>query len=125
MKMSKENAFKIVQTRITSIDSMLSRHSTQTHIAILIKRGKLLDIATNAIGSRSKGCGYSRSTIHAERAVLKKIGDLSKLSGAIMIVIRIAKGTHDIVNSEPCHGCKYHLEKCIKNYGLRCVYYSV
>lgn len=95
------------------------------HVALLYRRGKLLGVATNFVGSRNKGCGYDHRTIHAERAVLKKVGDHTKLSGAILIVIRIAKGTREIVNSEPCHSCRCHLEKCIKTYGLRTIYYSV
>lgn len=124
MRLSKESALRLVEDHI-SIESTLTRHSTQTHIAILIKRGKMLDFAMNAVGSRSKGCGYSRSTIHAERAVLKKVGDVSKFAGASLIVIRISKGTKAVINSEPCHACRCHLEKCIRCYGLKSVYYSV
>lgn len=124
MRLSKESAFRLVEDKL-SIESSLLRHTTQTHIAILIKRGKVLDFALNSVGSRSKGCGYSRSTIHAERAVLKKVGDVSKFAGASLIVIRISKGTKDVINSEPCHACRCHLEKCMRCYGLRSVYYSV
>jgi hypothetical protein len=100
------------------------KHNTQAHIAILMKRGKVIEIASNSLGSRSKGPGYDTRTIHAERAVIKKVGDTSKLAGAILIVIRIARGTHEAVNSEPCHSCRCHLEKCMREYGLKQVYYS-
>jgi hypothetical protein len=123
MRLSKEAALRLVEGYIT-IDSTFLRHSTQTHIAILVKRGKMMEFALNAVGSRSKGCGYSRSTIHAERAVLKKVGDVSKFAGASLIVIRLAKGTKEVTNSEPCHACRCHLEKCMRTYGLKCVYYS-
>jgi hypothetical protein len=123
MRLSKESALGLVKDYI-SIESTLMRHTTQTHIAILIKRGKMMEYALNTVGSRSKGCGYSRSTIHAERAVLKKVGDVSKFAGASLIVIRLAKGTKGVTNSEPCHACRCHLEKCMKSYGLKCVYYS-
>ncbi len=96
----------------------------QVHIAIIMKRGKFIEIASNFVGSRNSGCGYDNRSIHAERAVLKKVGDISKLSGAVLIVIRISKGTREIVNSEPCHSCRCHLEKCVKHYGLKQVYYS-
>jgi hypothetical protein len=99
-------------------------HRTHLHIAILQNRGKLLAIATNALGSRSKGCGYSDRTIHAERAVIKKVGNISLLKGATMTVIRI-KDNGIIANSKPCHSCEKHLTKCIKEYGLRRVYYSI
>jgi hypothetical protein len=101
----------------------MKNHRTRLHIAILQNRGKLLAIATNAIGSRSKGAGYSERTIHAERAVLKKVGNVSLLKGATMTVIRIKKDG-SIGYSKPCHSCSMHLNKCMKEYGLRKVYYS-
>ena len=107
-----------------SIDSVWMKHTTSIHIAILIKRGKVIDIASNGVGTRSKGCGYTTRTIHAERALIKKVGDMSKLDGASIIVIRIMRGTGEVGNSEPCHSCKCHLEKCIKQHGLKQVYYS-
>jgi hypothetical protein len=96
----------------------------QNHVALVIKRGKILDIASNALGTRGKGCGYNTRTIHAERAVIKKLGDNNKLNGAILIVIKISKYKNEIGYSEPCHSCKCHLEKCIKQYGLKRIYYS-
>lgn len=123
MRINKDTTYTMVKELI-SIDSLLLRHQTQLHIAILIKRGRILEIACNSVGSRSKGPGYSKHTIHAERAVLKKIGDVSRLNGASLIVIRISKGMREIVDSEPCHACKCHLEKCMKDYGLKHVYYS-
>ena len=100
------------------------KHRTQAHIAVLMKRGKILEIASNSLGSRSRGSGYDTRTIHAERAVIKKVGDISKLYGAILVVIRVSKGTKEVVNSEPCHSCKCHLEKCMREHGLKYVYYS-
>lgn len=123
MKINKSVALDIVQKYI-SLDSIILRHSTSTHIAILIKRGKILGIAPNAVGSRSRGSGYESYTIHAERAVIKKLGDISKLYGATLVVVRIMKGTKQLGNSEPCHSCKCHLEKAMKEHGLRHVYYS-
>ena len=99
------------------------KHSTSLHFAILYKRGKVIATATNAVGSRSRGCGYSKHTIHAERAVLKKIGDISQLRGAELFVVRLNK-SNDFMNSEPCHACKRHLTKCMREYGLKAVYYS-
>ena len=123
MKLSKATALQMIQSEF-SVDSVWLKHNTQVHIAILMKRGKILEIASNAVGTRSKGSGYQERTIHAERAVLKKVGDISKLNGAILIVIRIMRGTKEVGNSEPCHSCRCHLEKCMKEHGLRCVYYS-
>ena len=61
-------------------------HNTCLHVAAIVKRGKVLATAQNRIGSRSKGSGYSKQTIHAERAVVKKLGDISKLRGATLCV---------------------------------------
>jgi|UniRef100_A0A6C0DT04 hypothetical protein len=123
MKLSKATALQMIQSEI-SVDSVWLKHNTQVHIAILMKRGKILEIASNAVGTRSKGSGYQERTIHAERAVLKKVGDISKLNGAILIVIRIMRGTKEVGNSEPCHSCRCHLEKCMREHGLRQVFYS-
>lgn len=124
MRLNKDTALDLVNGLI-SVDSIWLKHKTQAHIAILMKRGKVLEVASNSIGSRSKGPGYESRTIHAERAVIKKVGDMSKLAGATLVVIRIMKGTKEVGNSEPCHSCKCHLEKCIRQHGLRHVYYSV
>ena len=123
MKLSKATALQMIQSEF-SVDSVWLKHNTQVHIAILMKRGKILEIASNAVGTRSKGSGYQERTIHAERAVLKKVGDISMLNGAILIVIRIMRGTKEVGNSEPCHSCRCHLEKCMREHGLRQVFYS-
>jgi deoxycytidylate deaminase len=124
MKFNKKNTLELIEKYISIESVSMKTNLRQVHIAILIKRGKILDIASNFVGSRNSGCGYDNRTIHAERAVLKKVGDTNKLAGATLIVIRIAKGTKELVNSEPCHSCQCHLEKCIKEYGLKQVYYS-
>lgn len=123
MKLNKDTALNLIQGLI-SVDSVYMKHNTQIHIAILMKRGKIMEVASNSVGSRSKGSGYQERTIHAERAVIKKVGDTSKLNGATLVVIRIMKGTREVGNSEPCHSCRCHLEKCIREHGLRQVYYS-
>lgn len=98
-------------------------HHTHLHYAQLIKRNKVIAVARNSVGSRSRGCGWGDQTIHAERAVVKRLGDVSQLSGCTMIVVRVNK--HDeLLNSEPCNACKLFLEKCMREYGLRKVIYS-
>lgn len=123
MKLNARNTFDLVN-RLISVEAIWNKHKTQAHVAVLMKRGKIIEIASNAIGSRSRGCGYETRTIHAERAVIKKVGDMQKLNGAVLVVIRIMKGTGEWGNSEPCHSCKCHLEKCMKEHGLRSVYYT-
>jgi hypothetical protein len=98
-------------------------HTTHYHIATIEKHGKEIARARNSIGSRSKGCGWSDRTIHAERAVVKALGDLSQLRGCVLIVIRLNK-QNEIRNSAPCHDCKLFLTKCMNKYGLRKVVYS-
>lgn len=109
---------------IIEVDSIPKVHNTELHVAILSKRGKVLAVATNRIGSRSRGCGYSNVTIHAERAVLKQV-DERELDGAEMYVIRLTASRRDVIGSKPCHSCTCHLEKCFREKGLRRVYYSV
>ena len=99
-------------------------HRTHYHQAVITKRNKVLAIAHNSVGSRSKGAGYSRQTIHAERAVVKNLGDLSLLRGATLMVYRY--NAHDkLLDSKPCNECQIFLEKCMKQYGLSKVVFSM
>jgi deoxycytidylate deaminase len=125
MRLNHTSAIREVVDRHLSFATLYGKTNLKhVHVALVYRRGKLLAVATNFVGSRARGCGYDHRTIHAERAVLKKVGDTDKLDGATLIVIRIAKGTREVVNSQPCHSCRCHLEKCITQYGLRAVYYS-
>lgn len=124
MRFRIEDIKHVVEDHISFETLYGKTHLKHVHVALLYRRGKLLALATNFLGSRTKGCGYDHRTIHAERAVLKKVGDTSKLLGAVLIVIRIAKGSREVAYSEPCHACRCHLEKCIRVYGLRTIYYS-
>lgn len=94
------------------------------HIAVLVKRGKIIETATNSIGSRSNGSGYSDLSLHAERAVVKKLGDISKLRGCTMYVWRIGFAEFYPMSSDPCSECIIFLNKCMKQYGLRNVLYT-
>ena len=99
-------------------------HRTYFHQAMITKRNKILAIAHNSVGSRSRGCGYSDQTIHAEKAVVKQLGDISKLKGATLYVYRY-NSLGDLRDSKPCSDCQLFLDKCIKEYGLRKVIFSV
>lgn len=101
----------------------MNPHRTSLHYAQILKRNKVIAFARNSVGSRSRGCGYSDMTIHAERAVVKKLGDTSKLAGCILIVWRV-NSAGDILPSKPCASCQLFLEKCKREYGLRKVVYS-
>ena len=94
------------------------------HVAFVYARGGvLLGMSTNRIGSRSSGAGFSKYTIHAERAVLRMVGDTSLLRGATLVVVRVNK-RGELLGSMPCHECTMHLTKAIRVYGLHRVYYS-
>jgi hypothetical protein len=97
--------------------------NTHWHYATIEKHGKEIASSRNRVGSRSRGCGWSNSTIHAERAAVKSLGDTSQLRGCVLTVVRINK-QGKILNSEPCYDCIKFLEKCIKKYGLLKVLYS-
>ena len=101
-------------------------HITSLHQAVLVRRGKIIAQATNKIGTRSKGVGYSNCTIHAEKNVVKHLGDYSKMKGADMYVMRRGRGENNtkLMNSKPCPDCELFLQKCIRKYGLRNVYYT-
>ena len=105
------------------MDTYKPVHRTHLHYARILRRGKSIAEARNSIGSRSKGCGYSDQSIHAERAVVKRLGDLSQLNGCVLLVVRINKAG-DFLNSKPCADCQKFLEKCMRDYGLRKVVYS-
>jgi len=103
-------------------------HFASIHVAVLIKRGKIVAEATNGFGSRSRGSGYSESSIHAERNVIKELGNIHELKGADMYVVRISRnykseGCDQFIGSKPCCQCSVFLEKCMREYGLKNVYY--
>ncbi len=104
-------------------------HFSHIHVAFLVKRGKIIAEATNGFGSRSRGSGYSASSIHAEKNVVKTLGNIHEIKGAVMYIVRISRnskseGLNQFMKSNPCHQCEVFLEKCMKEYGLKCVYYS-
>ena len=105
-------------------------HTTKLHIAIIVKRGKILAEATNKLASRSNGAASrgSQNYIHAERNVLRALGDTQKLRGADMYVMRLGHvkrdGEVEFKYSQPCPECTVMLEKCMREYGLRNVYFT-
>jgi hypothetical protein len=101
------------------------RHNASLHQAVLVKRGNIIAEATNNYGSRSRGSGYSKSSIHAEKNVVKELGDISKMRGADMYIMRFSRTDPlTFMKSAPCPSCAIFLEKCIKEYGLKNVYYT-
>jgi hypothetical protein len=100
------------------------KHYASIHRAVIVKRGRIIATASNNYGSRSRGSGYSRSSIHAEKNVVKVLGNVYKLQGADMYIMRFSRCPEmKFVKSTPCSACKIFLEKCIREYGLKNVYY--
>jgi hypothetical protein len=107
--------------------------NTIVHVAVIVLRGKIIAEATNRIGYRSI-CNktYSntfireRKNIHAEENVVRVLGDYSKLKDADMYIMRYGRGedSDKFINSKPCDKCRCFLNKCMKKYGLRNVYYT-
>ena len=116
----------IKTTRLRSVNNIV-------HIAVLVFRGKIIAEAFNRIGYRSKGdrTFYNTSirakkNIHAEENVVRVLGDYNKLRGADMYVMRFGQGENKntFINSKPCAKCECFLNKCMREYGLRHVYYT-
>lgn len=128
MKMSNSTTLNILEQfrNHPRTRAMRMSHCTSVHIAVICKKGKIIAEATNKLGSRSSGCGYSDYTIHAERNVVKELGDYTKLRDADMYVIRCGRGENSVkfMNSKPCSDCECFLNKCINKYGLRKIYYT-
>jgi hypothetical protein len=95
----------------------------QVHYATIMKRNKVVAEATNKYGTRSRGAGFWDRSMHAEVAVVKRLGDISQLRDATLIVVRYLKNG-DYCGSKPCPKCQVFLEKCMEVYGLRKVIYS-
>jgi len=98
-------------------------HNLSYHYAELYRRNKLLASSRNSVGSQARGSGWTKFSLHAEIAVIKKLGDLSKLKGSILIVVRKSK-TNETMISKPCAHCQKLLSKFMKQNGLLSVYYS-
>ena len=69
------------------------------------------------------------ATIHAEKNVVKQLGDISKLRGADLYVMRLSRdhkkeNKEKFLNSKPCDQCQAFLEKCMREYGLKSVYFT-
>ena len=98
-------------------------HNTEFHTATIRRRNKVIATSRNTLGTRSRGCGWDDQSLHAERAVVKRLGDVSQLRGCTLEVIRLNK-SGEIRNSKPCASCEMFLQKCMREYGLRKYIYS-
>jgi hypothetical protein len=126
----KPSHYALLESFLLDPNTVRMRQSEKTsfHLAMIVKRGQILKMASNRIGTRSRGCGYADYTIHAERNVMKQLGDTNKIRGCDLYVMRIqtnkSTGECHFGNSKPCHECSVFLEKCQRQYGLKSVYYT-
>ena len=107
----------------------LHRGSLVTRWPFSVKRIHGISIGKIIMGTTPTRDLMWHCTIHAEKAVVKELGDRNMMRGAIMYVIRISRsktlvGNERVQNSEPCHDCHLFLTKCHEKYGLRKVFYS-
>lgn len=86
------------------------------HGAVIIKNGKIVGKGFNFSYTEKYHGNWS---MHAENAaIIDCISKGIKVSGTIMIVVRLYKNR--LLNSEPCKNCKQK----IKNYGISKIFYS-
>lgn len=126
----RECDYALLENFLNDPNTMRMRQTDKTsfHVAMLVNRGRIIQVASNRLGSRSRGSGYSNRTIHAERNVIKQLGDVNQIRGCDLFVMRIGeyKTTKEryFANSAPCHECQVFLGKCQVKYGLKNVYYT-
>lgn len=127
---AKERHYALLSSFLEDPNTCRLRQSDQTsfHLAMLVRRGKIICVAPNRLGSRSRGCGYGKYTIHAEKNCIKKFGDTSKLKDCDMYIMRVCEnrmtGQKYFALSKPCSDCQLFLEKCQETHGLKNVFYT-
>lgn len=93
--------------------------NTWNHFAMVYDgNGELLCCARNRPMTRARGCGADFHTIHAEMAVLKKLGDLRLLAGSTLVVARITPAGN-LASSKPCKSCEKKLMLMMSRYCLK------
>jgi len=104
-----------------------------SHVAVIVYRGKIIAKAANRIGYRSETSRsfyntylHTDKNLHAEENVVRTLGNYNKLRDADMYIMRFGRGENDgaYVNSKPCAKCACFLNKCMREYKLRRVYYT-
>jgi deoxycytidylate deaminase len=103
------------------------------HVAVVVYRGKIIASAVNRIGYRREDSRsfyntylHTDKNIHAEENVVRTLGNYNKLKDADMYIMRFGRGQNDgkYVNSKPCAKCQCFLNKCIREYKLKRVFYT-
>ena len=112
---------RTIDTHIYPQESRYTKKSrlNYPHVAILFRGRKILAIGQNRISTTR---GPDRITIHAEADAIRRLGDVSKLRGATLVVIRLS--ATGLGYSAPCPACSRLIQKCQRVYGLRGVIHS-
>jgi len=103
---------------------------TKFHVAVLMKRGKIVKIAWNKMGSRSSGASTNGSQcfVHAEKNLILSVKkNYELLRGADIYVMRISNiidNKRSFQYSQPCPECTCLLNKCLKQHKLKTVYFT-
>ena len=100
------------------------KRNQQVHFAAIVKRNKVLALAQNYY-SISNTAWPRRTMVHAERAVIQCLGDLSKLKGAELFVWRVSRLNEWTLYSRPCNCCAKLLEMCARKWGLARITYTM
>ena len=94
-----------------------------SHIAFLVKKNKILNIGWNKNKTVpiTKDHPYHDGMVgrHAEVDVIFK-SQREDLKGYKIVVLRVSKGTKQLMMSKPCTGCA----SVIKQFGINEVFYS-
>lgn len=112
---------KTLDTHIYPHESRYTKKAklNYVHVAILFRGRKILAIGQNRLSTTR---GPDRVTIHAEADAIRQLGDVSKLRGATLVVIRLSSAGPRC--SAPCPACARLIQKCQRVYGLRSVIHS-
>lgn len=103
------------------------------HVAVIVYRGRIIASAVNRIGYRQETSKSYYNTylhtdrnLHAEENVVRSLGNYNKMKDADMYIMKFGRGQNDgnYVNSKPCAKCECFLNKCMKEYKLKRVFYT-
>jgi deoxycytidylate deaminase len=103
------------------------------HVAVIVYRGKIIASAVNRIGYRQEASKSYYNTylhtdrnLHAEENVVRSLGNYNKMKDADMYIMKFGRGQNDgaYVNSKPCAKCECFLNKCMREYKLKRVFYT-
>ena len=115
---SKKFLNALVESTFESV-KVKRKFTQQVHFAAIIKRNKVIALANNTF---SKFLPHLWS-LHAERAVVRTLGNLQKLRGSTLFVWRSTE-TSKKLDSEPCPNCRIFLQSLIDKWGLKCVIFT-